>query len=441
MLSELIPVLRRKDVKMPTPYTAKHQVEIGSSKNRDHKRTENLVRNPNAADSTKQYIVLRRKEKEGGSKKKKISPLKKLILRDRKERLERQAAADGAAASQRDGAAVGAESTTPEGLSAAEGGDAGDGAAVDAGGTELLADEASQLAVEWLHERGMDPSNPEHVQQLLDSLNEEEEEEDDDECDENNEEGAKQRALSQLPSAVSWTQQLHRATWHERAQNPDHGARTAARKDGEMAGAASCSEMDGRAIPRWAQVNAPEFRPAAQGPGHADPRLPPLSPSRSATEASLAVSAGWAAQSSGPEGAALSQWQPAAAAAVATAHDNSTNSGGGGSGVAKAPKKKGRGRGGAGSDGAGTAEETEAAKQSEPAAQKQKVVVTTGSVNQGDCKSNKMLIGCSQCLSCRGRCPRKVVTTATHAQGGSRMTKVSICLCSCTLPGHAGCCF
>ena len=211
-----------------------------------------------------------------------------------------------------------------------------------------------------------------------------------------------------------------------------------------MAGAASCSEMDGRAIPRWAQVNAPEFRPAAQGPGHADPRLPPLSPSRSATEASLAVSAGWASQGSlgsCPEGAALSQWQPAAAAAVATAHDNSTNSGGGGSGVAKAPKKKGRGRGGAGSDGAGTAEETEAAKQSEPAAQKQKVVVTTGSVNQGDCKSNKMLIGCSQCLSCRGRCPRKVVTTATHAQGGSRMTKVSICLCSCTLPGHAGYCF
>jgi len=137
-------------------------------------------------------------------------------------------------------------------------------------------------------------------------------------------------------------------------------------------------------------MNAPEFRPAAYGPGHADPRLPTLSPSRSATEASLAVSAWWAAQSSlgsCPEGAALSQWQPAAAAAVATAHDNSTNSGGGGSGVAKAPKKKGRGRGGAGSDGAGTAEEKEAAKQSEPAAQKQKVVVTTGSVNQGDGKS------------------------------------------------------
>ena len=122
---------------------------------------------------------------------------------------------------------MGAESSTPEGLasglSAAKGGDAGDGAAVDAGCTELLADEASQLGVEWLHERSMDPSNLEHVQQLLDSLNEEEEEEDDNECDENNEEGAKQRALSQLPSAVSWTQQLHRATWHERAQNPDHG--------------------------------------------------------------------------------------------------------------------------------------------------------------------------------------------------------------------------
>jgi len=398
MLSELIPVLRRKDVKMPTPYTSHQQVEIGSSKNRDHKRTENLVRNPNTADSTKQYIVLRRKEREGGSKKKKISPLKKLILRDRKERLERQAAAGGAAALQ------GAESTTPEEQSAGNGGDAGDGTAVGAGGPELLADEASQLAVEWLHERGMDPSNPEHVQQLLDSLNEEEEEEDDDECDENNEEGAKQRGmlqlpLSQLPSAVSWTQLLHRATLRERAQSPDHGAQTAAKKDGEMAGAASCSEIDGRAIPRWVQVNAPEFRPAAHGPGHADPRLPPPSPSRSATEASLAVSAGWAAQSlsSGPEGAALRERKPAAAAAVATAHDTSTNSGGGGSGVATAPKKKGRGRGSAGSDGASTAEGKEAAKQSEPAAQKQKVVVTTGSVNQGDGKS--VLLVCCLCVA------------------------------------------
>jgi hypothetical protein len=401
MLSELIPVLRRKDVKMPTPYTSQQQVEMGSSKNRDHKRTENLVRNPNTADSTKQYIVLRRKEREGGSKKKKISPLKKLILRDRKERLERQAAACDAAASH------GAESTTPEEQSAGNGGDAGDGTAVGAGGPELMADEASQLAVEWLHERGMDPSNPEHVQQLLDSLNEEEEEEeeDDDECDENNEEGAKQRGmsqfpLSQLPSAVSWTQQLHRATLRERAQSPDHGAQTAPTKDGEMAGVASCSEIDGRAIPRWAQVNAPEFRPAAApGPGHAHPRLPPPSPSRSASEASLAVSAGWAAQSlsSGPEGAASRERQPAAAAAVVTANDNSSNSGGGGSGVAKAPKKKGRGRGSEGSDGASNAEGKEAAKQSEPAAQKQKVVVTTGSVNQGDGKS--VLLVCCSCVA------------------------------------------
>jgi hypothetical protein len=401
MLSELIPVLRRKDVKMPTPYTSQQQVEMGSSKNREPKRTENLVRNPNTADSTKQYIVLRRKEREGGSKKKKISPLKKLILRDRKERLERQAAACDAAASH------GAESTTPEEQSAGNGGDAGDGTAVGAGGPELMADEASQLAVEWLHERGMDPSNPEHVQQLLDSLNEEEEEEeeDDDECDENNEEGAKQRGmsqfpLSQLPSAVSWTQQLHRATLRERAQSPDHGAQTAPTKDGEMAGVASCSEIDGRAIPRWAQVNAPEFRPAAApGPGHAHPRLPPPSPSRSASEASLAVSAGWAAQSlsSGPEGAASRERQPAAAAAVVTANDNSSNSGGGGSGVAKAPKKKGRGRGSEGSDGASNAEGKEAAKQSEPAAQKQKVVVTTGSVNQGDGKS--VLLVCCSCVA------------------------------------------
>ena len=58
---------------------------------------------------------------------------------------------------------------------------------------------------------------------------------------------------------------------------------------------------------------------------------------------------------------------------------------------------KGRGRGGAGSDGAGTAEETEAAKQSEPAAQKQKVVVTTGSVNQGDGKS--VLLVCCLCVA------------------------------------------
>jgi hypothetical protein len=80
-----------------------------------------------------------------------------------------------------------------------------------------------------------------------------------------------------------------------------------------------------------------------------------------------------------------------------TAHDNSTNSGGGGSGVANGPKKKGRGWGSEGSDGTSNAEGKEAAKQSEPAAQKQKVVVTTGSVNQGDGKS--VLLVCCLCVA------------------------------------------
>jgi hypothetical protein len=89
LLSELIPMLQRKDVKMPTPYThTAKQDEADSHKSKAHKRSDNLVRNPNAADATS-MVVLRRKEREG-KKKTKISPLKKLILRDRRERLERE---------------------------------------------------------------------------------------------------------------------------------------------------------------------------------------------------------------------------------------------------------------------------------------------------------------------------------------------------------------
>ena len=89
LLSELIPMLQRKDVKMPTPYThITKQDEADSHKSKAHKRSDNLVRNPNAADATS-MVVLRRKEREG-KKKTKISPLKKLILRDRRERLERE---------------------------------------------------------------------------------------------------------------------------------------------------------------------------------------------------------------------------------------------------------------------------------------------------------------------------------------------------------------
>eukprot|EP00802_Teleaulax_amphioxeia_P002465 Tamp_02467.p1 GENE.Tamp_02467~~Tamp_02467.p1 ORF type:complete len:773 (+),score=145.98 Tamp_02467:678-2996(+) len=413
LLSELMPVLRRKDVKMPTPYTAKQRVEMDSSKHKAHKRTENLVRNPNAADSQNQFVVLRRKEREGGSKKKKISPLKKLILRDRKERLERQASADAAAAAHGDGAGVAAASAQPEGQSAGDGGDGGDaegGSAVDTGVAGHAAHEASQLAVEWLSERGMDPSNPEHVQHLLNSLNEEEEE-DDDESDEDNGEGAKQCALSQLPSAVSWTQQLHSGPLRARARSADDvahtattgdGVHTATTGDGGAGGAASRGDADGRAIPQWAQVNAPEFRPAAQGVGHASPHVPPGGHS-SATEASLAVSAGWSAKTlgTGSESAPLKEQRSAGATPPAMGSDSTAHAGGGGSGEAKSPKKKGRGRGSAGVDQARAAEGKDGkegkegqqvARPSEAAAQTKKVTVTTGSVNHGDGKNNKMLV-------------------------------------------------
>ena len=82
-LLDLMTVIRRKDVKMPTPYTLKQDTEAETNnKPKPQRRCENLVRNPNAADG-QSMVVLRRKEKEGGKKKTKISPLKKLILRDR----------------------------------------------------------------------------------------------------------------------------------------------------------------------------------------------------------------------------------------------------------------------------------------------------------------------------------------------------------------------
>ena len=260
-LSDLMPVLRRKDVKMPTPYTAKQQAEADTGRSKSHKRSE-LVRNPNAADG-QGMVVLRRKEKEGGKKKTKMSPLKRLILRDRKQRLERQAAALASNQSAADAPAVPPVDDAAADTHESEcGGDLGEG---------QFSEDASKLAAEWMSERGMDASNPDHVQLLLHNLNEEEDDDEDSEPDDE-EPAMSRQSWNELPSAVTWAGQL------KRRHGPDAGVELAAEREaatparvptqpgreGAAAGGpeAASPSSSTQNIPQWAHVSAPEFRPS-----------------------------------------------------------------------------------------------------------------------------------------------------------------------------------
>ena len=133
----------------------------------------------------------------------------------------------------------------------------------------------------------MDPSNPAHVQHLLNTLNEEDEDEDDEgqgSCGEG--ERAGQPLWTQLPSAVTWAGQTggdqgkHLATM---APEPDTcrqqslqapslegesggGQRELGARDMDEASNSSCFQSASKSIPHWAQVSAPEFRPGAAGP-------------------------------------------------------------------------------------------------------------------------------------------------------------------------------
>ena len=302
LLSELMPVLRRKDVKMPTPYTSRQQAEADTrdASRKAPKRSDNLVRNPNAADG-QGMVVLRRKEKEGGKKKTKVSPLKKLILRDRKERLARQAMES--AADQEPEPEPGAPTLEqPADTSALQPLPQSSDAAQDDGGgkTEFnegmdciagagLGDEASTLAAEWLRERGMDASNPAHVQHLLNTLNEEEDEEEEEEEDgggdeSDEDEGAVQPPWTQLPSAVTWAGQVGSKGWCDRNRGvTEEFVAFSDRAHGhgrpELIGQEACGVSDegsegksktpsqGKSknpgIPNWARVGAPEFRPGS----------------------------------------------------------------------------------------------------------------------------------------------------------------------------------
>ena len=108
---------------------------------------------------------------------------------------------------------------------------------VEGGG--WVREETTELAAQWLQERGMDPCNPAHMQELLMSLNDEDDDEDDDDDavehdvdghahdSRDDERGDKHQlahsclppaapqdcgvrsAWTQLPSAVTWTHCLH----------------------------------------------------------------------------------------------------------------------------------------------------------------------------------------------------------------------------------------
>ena len=410
LLSELIPVLRRKDVKMPTPYTARQQAE--ADRNKVHKRTDNLVRNPNAADG-QAMVVLRRKEKEGGKKKAKMSPLKKLILRDRKDRLERQTTV---AAEPTQSAADDAAPSNPQHQSTGDSNDTEANSALLPAGIGQLGEEASKLALEWLSQRGMDPANPEHVQELLNSLNEEDEEDDDDDVDSEVQETAGKRSWLQLPSAVTWSQNVRTRPAQACSQSAGHSLSTPLGIEKSCLGLESSAEQIARpardcviescvdidvpavrdshtfqsqahsghgsagvlhgasdsgakecSIPQWAQVNAPEFRPGEaaassnsfDGAGaHSSPATAPAaqraaSTSERGAKVSLDISAAWAAQP---------LQEP------------------------KSPKKKGKGKVGGGGEEASKTTGKEHAKRPD-GAQAKGVKITTGSVNHGDGKS------------------------------------------------------
>ena len=410
LLSELIPVLRRKDVKMPTPYTARQLAE--ADRNKVHKRTDNLVRNPNAADG-QAMVVLRRKEKEGGKKKAKISPLKKLILRDRRDRLDRQTTV---AAEPTQSAADDTVSSNLQHQSTGDSNDTEANSALLPAGIGQLGEEASKLALEWLSQRGMDPANPEHVQELLNSLNEEDEDDDDDDVDSEAQETAGKCSWLQLPSTVTWSQNVRTRPAQACSQSAGHSLSTPLGIEKPCLGPESSAEQIARpardcvvescvdidepavrdshtfqsqahsghgsagvlhgasdsgakecSIPQWAQVNAPEFRPGEaaassnsfDGAGaHSSPAAAPAaqraaSTSNRDTEVSLDVSAAWAAQP---------LQEP------------------------KSPKKKGKGKVGGGGEEASKTTGKEHSKRPD-GAQAKGVKITTGSVNHGDGKS------------------------------------------------------
>ncbi|KAJ1479852.1 hypothetical protein T484DRAFT_1902151, partial [Baffinella frigidus] len=231
LLSDLFPQLQsaRKKVSMPVPYTvAQGAVQSGKQDGREQRQKSHMVMNPNAADGNR-MIVLHRKEKEGGKKKNKLSPLKKLILKDRAVSKDRQAAAAEAVAAAAVAPAVAAAVPQPVILGAdgggvaasggeEEAGGAGAGGGAGEGGEAVSSEETAQALGEWFASRGLDLADPAHVQELLRSLNEEDDEEEEDEAAatkasearqaSNQDEGA--ACLSSgvtratLPSVVTW---------------------------------------------------------------------------------------------------------------------------------------------------------------------------------------------------------------------------------------------
>ena len=427
-LMDLMPVLqKKKDVKMPAPYTSKTVPEKdgGRSNNKTHSKNANLVRNPNAADG-QSMVVLHRKEKEGGKKKTKISPLKKLILRDRRERLEAAAAAEAAPASstaalpvaeqeavdlgQEEGSIRDAASAAPD-VAVSNlldrdqdqfAADASAGATMPVAEQGWMAEETSQLAVEWLTSRGMDASNPSHVQLLINSLNAEPDEEGEEDEESEEEDGEQEelvpqgkRVWSQLPSAVTWVHSLGHNT------TATHAQQTAAT-------ASSRAPVSAGNIPQWAHIDAPEFCPGgsvalASGslstaamdqsgslPGRV--RAPDKDPSS-------AVSAGWAEaldeSNKGTTTPSLKKANIQPSSARGIANESSKR--------AKSPKKQDHAKaaaGGGSKDGGGGLDGGAAGAQSEgpvregaAAAQGGKSIkISTASVNPGDGKNNKMLV-------------------------------------------------
>ena len=208
-----------------------------------------------------------------------------------------------------------------------------------------MAEETSQLAVEWLTSRGMDASNPSHVQLLINSLNAEPDEEGEEDEESEEEDGEQEelvpqgkRVWSQLPSAVTWVVSLG----HDTAAT--HAQQTAAT-------ASSGAPVSAGNIPQWAHIDAPEFCPG--------------------NSVALPSGATGVAEESNKR-AKLPKKQDHA---KAVAGGGSKDGGGGRDGGAKGSQSEGPVREGAAAQQGGKS-----------------IKISTASVNPGDGKNNKMLV-------------------------------------------------
>mmetsp|Transcript_25875 Transcript_25875/g.85226 ORF Transcript_25875/g.85226 Transcript_25875/m.85226 type:complete len:455 (-) Transcript_25875:34-1398(-) len=244
-LFELLPIFNSRASKAPSAPQAQQSCSAASKKSTP-------VLNPNAADSQR-TLVLRRKERT--AKKNKLSSLKKLILKDRAERLVREGKA---------------EARSTEAATAVPEANVEDQQHED-GGQEILelSHEAAHLAEAWLEDHGMNATNPDHLEQLLEVLNQDSESSSEDE-DEAVMEPQGLSTFWSLPSVVSWT----------------------CRRSQQLATKSLVQHLPVKNLLSWARPTAPEFVPSfsMESEHHSDNQVDRLSDEDDSLNTSTSIS-------------------------------------------------------------------------------------------------------------------------------------------------------